>query len=285
MEYSKIAEALFTRRELKRLLHKSCSRLQQELERKDFSTVTFYSFDVARIYRLLGEREKAQSQYRKTLEYEEQSKYPWIHIRVNCLIALGRKEEARETALNNPYPTKRWLARVYQGIGDHTLAQSLYTELAAEHSKEADESTYFQPQLFQYASDFWEKAHNMREARTYNQKALEAWERIGPEKESLHSIERAWLHEEIGYIYQKAGNSEAAMDYYRKAWTYYREAYMVDVTATGANQVDGDWDFYAPWFSEQIPHDIVFEFRCEHPMRYDQRRMRYRKLSLEESTS
>jgi tetratricopeptide (TPR) repeat protein len=285
MEYSEIIVTLFTRRELERLLNKSCSRLQQNLERRDFSTVTFYSFDITRLYQFLGKKGKTQFQFEKTLEYEEQSKYPWINIRVKCLIALRRKEEARETALNSPYPTKHWLATVYEELGDHDLAQTLYAELAAEHSREADESTYFQPQLLQYASDFWEKAHNMKEAQRYNQKAVEAWERIGPEKESLRPIERAWLHEEIGYIYQKAGNSETAMDCYRKAWAYYREAYTEDREATVDHQFDGDWDFYAPWFSEQIPHDIVFEFRCEHPMRYDQRRMRYRKLSLGEIIS
>ncbi|MGC1120423.1 MAG: hypothetical protein WBA22_04955 [Candidatus Methanofastidiosia archaeon] len=285
MEYSGIVEALFTKRELERILHKSCSRLQQELKGKDLSIATFYSFDIARIYQFLGEPEKAQSQYGRTLEYVNQSKHQWTGIRVKCLIALGRKEEAREIALNDSYPTKRWLATVYEELGDFDLSQTLYAELAAEHSKEADESTYFQPQRFQYASDFWEKAHNTKEARKYNLKAVEAWERMGFEEESLVSIEEAWLHEEVGYIYQEAGGFDTAMDYYRKAWGYYREAYMIDVTATGANQVDGDWDFYAPWFSVQIPHDIVFEFRCEHPMRYDQRRMRYRKLSLKESTS
>ncbi|MBU7023689.1 MAG: tetratricopeptide repeat protein [Theionarchaea archaeon] len=255
------------------------------MERKDFSTVTFYSFDIARLYQLLGEKEKTQSQFEKTLEYEEQSRYPWINIRVKCLIALRRKEEARETALNGPYPTKHWLATVYEEIGDYDRAQTLYAELAAEYSREADESTYFRPQLLQHASDFWEKAHNMKEARTYNQKAVEAWERIGPEKESLRPIERAWLHEEVGYIYQKVGNSETAMDYYRKAWAYYREAYTEDREATIDHQFDGDWDFYAPWFLEQIPCNIVFKFSCEHPMKYDQRRMKYRKLSLKESIS
>jgi tetratricopeptide (TPR) repeat protein len=285
MEYSKAVEALFTKRELERLLNKSCYRLEQKLKVKNFSTATFYSFDIARIYQFLGETERAQSQFEKTLEYEEQSKHPWNGTRVMCLIALGRKEEARETALNSPYPTKRWLATVYEELGDHELAQTLYAELAAEHSREADESTYFQPQLFQYASDFWEKAHNMVEARVYNQKAVEAWERIRSEEESHISIERAWLHEEVGYIYQKAGNSETAVDYYRKAWAYYREAYTIDVDATDVNQLDGDWDFYVPWFLEQIPHNIVFKFRCEHAMKYDQRRMRYRKLSLKESIS
>ncbi|MGC1122360.1 MAG: tetratricopeptide repeat protein [Candidatus Methanofastidiosia archaeon] len=285
MEYSKTVEALFTKRELERLLHKSRYRLEQKLEVKNFSTATFYSFDIARIYQFLGETEKAQSQFEKTLEYEEQSKHPWNGTRVMCLIALGRKEEARETALNDPYPTKRWLATVYEELGDYDLAQTLYAELAAGLSREADESTYFQPQRFQYASDFWEKAHNNEEAQTYNQKAVEAWERVGPKNESLHSIERAWLHEEIGYICQKAADSETAMDHYRKAWDDYREAYMIDVDATEVNQLDGDWDSYSEWFFVQIPHSIIFEFSCEHAMRYDQRRMRYRKLSLKESTS
>ncbi|MBU7039064.1 MAG: tetratricopeptide repeat protein [Theionarchaea archaeon] len=283
MEYSEIVEALFTKRELKRLLQKSCSELQQELERKDFSIATFYSFDIVRLYQFLGEPEKAQSQCEKTLEYIEQSKHQWREIRRKCLIALGRKEEAREVVLNDPYPTKNLLAHLYEELGDYDLAQDFYTELATGQSREADESTYFRPQLFQYASDFWEKAGNMKEARTYNQKAVEVWERIGPEKESLRPIERAWLHEEVGYIYQKAGNFEAAMDYYRKAWVYYKEAYTEDLEATVDHLFDGDWDFYAPWFLEQIPHDIVFEFRCEHPMRYDQRRMRYRKLSTRKS--
>ena len=285
MEYSKMVKALFTKRELERLLQKSCYRLQQELKRKDFSIVAFYGHDVARIYQLLGEVEKAQSYYEKTLGYVGQSKYQWLWIRQKCLIALGRSEEAKKVALNDPHITKYGLARLYEEIGDHAPAETLYAELAAQHSKKADESTYFNPQRYQYASDLWEKAHNMKEARIYNQKAVEAWETIGPEKESLHSIEKAWLHEEVGYIYQKAGNSKTAMDYYRKAWAYYREAYTIDVTATETNQVDGDWDFYAPWFSVQVPVDIVLKFRCEHPMKYDQRRMKYRKLSLKEKPS
>ncbi|MBU7018741.1 MAG: hypothetical protein HXS44_14620 [Theionarchaea archaeon] len=285
MECSRIVEALFTRQKLERILHKSCSRLQQELEGKDLSIAVFYSFDIARIYQFLGEPHKAQSQYKRTVEYLEQSKHKWTGIRVKCLIALRRKEEAREIALNDSCLTKNWLATVYEELGDFDLSQILYSELAAEHSREADESTYFQPQRFQYASDFWEKARNAKEARKYNLRAVEAWERMGSGEKSLVSIEEAWLHEEVGYIYQKAGGFDTAMDYYRKAWAYYREAYMIDVTATDVNQLDGDWDFYAPWFSVQIPRNIVFGFRCEHPMRYDQRRMRYRKLSLEESTS
>jgi tetratricopeptide (TPR) repeat protein len=285
MEYSEIVKALFTKRELERILHKSLSRLQRELEEKDFSFATFYSFDVARIYRFLGEGEKAQAQYEVTLEYEEQSKHPRLWIKQECLIALGRKEEGRKVALSNPYSSKHGLALMYEEIGDHDLAQTLYAELAAEHSREADESTYFQPQRFQYASDFWEKAGNMRESRIYNQKAVETWGRVGPEEESPVSVKEAWLHEEVGYIYQKAGNPETAMNYYRKAWAYYRKAYMIDVAATETNQVDGDWDFYVPWFSVQIPSLIVFKFSCEHAMKYDQRRMKYRKLSLRESTS
>ena len=167
-------------------------------------------------------------------------------------------------------------------MGNHDIAQEIYTELAIEQSKKADESEFLQPLFLQHASDLWEKAHKMKKARTYNQKAVEAWERIGIEEESLVSIEKAWMHEEVGYIYQKADNSETAMDFYRKAWAYYREAYTIDVTATETNLVDGDWDFYAPWFFVQIPVDIVFKFRCEHPMKYDQRRMKYRKIRLKE---
>jgi tetratricopeptide (TPR) repeat protein len=285
VEYSEMIEALFTKRELERILHKSLSRLEKELEEKDYSFATFYSFDIARIYRFLGEREKAQVQYDVTLEYEEQSKHPRLWIKQECLIALGRNEEGRKVALNDSHSSKHGLALMYEEIGDYDLARTIYLELAAKHSKEADGSTYFQPQLFQYASDFWEKAGNKGESRVYNQKAVEAWERVRSGEESHISIERAWLHEEVGYIYQKAGNPETAIEFYRKAWACYREAYMVDVTATGANQEDGDWDFYVPWFSVQIPTLIVFEFSCEHPMRYDQRRMRYRKLSLKESTS
>jgi hypothetical protein len=285
MEYSEVVKALFTRQELERLLQKSRHGLQEDLKGHNFSGAAFYSLDMARLHRFLGEPEKAQSQYEKTLEYVEQSEYPWLWTRLECLIALGRKEEAREITLNNPRLWKNGLATVYEELGDHDLAQTLYAELAAEHSKEADESTYFQPQQFQYASDFWEKAGNLKKARSYNQKAVEAWQRTSPEKESLRPIERAWLHEEIGYIYWKTGNSETARGYYRKAWAYYREAYTEDREATVDHQFDGDWDFYAPWFSVQIPHNIVLKFRCEHPMRYDQRRMRYRKLSLRESVS
>jgi tetratricopeptide (TPR) repeat protein len=283
MEHSEIVKALYTKRELERNLHKSCYRLHESLERKDFSVAAFYSLDVAHIYQFLGEIGKAQSHYEKTLEYVGQSKYQWYDIREKCLIALGRIEEVREIVLNDPHITKRGLAGLYEKIGDYDLAQELYEELAQEHSKKADESTFFQPQKLQYASDLWEKARKTNETRTYNQKAVKAWQRISSIKKSLASIEEAWLCEEVGYIYQKADNLKTAMNYYQKAWAHYRKAYTEDITATGAHQVDGDWDYYVEWFSMQIPGNVVLTFRSEHPMKYDQRRMKYRKLSLKEN--
>ena len=284
MEHSEIVKTIYTKRELERNLHRSCYRLQEELKRKDFSGAAFYSLDVAIIYQFLGEIRKAQCQYEKTLEYVRESEYKWLSIREKCLIALGRIEEAREIALNDPHTTKRGLASLYEEIGDYDLAQELYTELAQEYSKKAHESTFFQPQKLQYASDLWEKACNTKETREYNQEAVEAWERISSLERSLVSIEEAWLHEEVGHIYQKADNLETALNYYQKAWAHYRKAYTEDVTATGAHQIDGDWDSYVEWFSVQIPRNVVLTFRTEHPMKYDQRRMKYRKLSLRENS-
>jgi len=39
---------------------------------------------------------------------------------------------------------------------------------------------------------------------------------------SLHSIEEAWLFEEVGYIYEKAGEFEKALEYYKMAEAKYR---------------------------------------------------------------
>ena len=64
--------------------------------------------------------------------------------------------------------------------------------------------------------------------------ARKAWEKMKDDMESLHTIEKAWLYEEVGYIYEKAGKFETAMNYYEKAQANYERAYTEDVTSAGA---------------------------------------------------
>ena len=98
---------------------------------------------------------------------------------------------------------------------------------------------------------------------------------------SLHPIEEAWLYEEVGYIYEKAGNLRTALEYYREAESKYKQAYIEDADSTEANQLDGDWDDYWGFFVHQIPDFRLIYFCLDGSEENDYRRIKCRILSLE----
>jgi tetratricopeptide (TPR) repeat protein len=70
----------------------------------------------------------------------------------------------------------------------------------------------------------------------------------------LNSYILSWLWnnlkklEEVGYIYEKAGKFETAIEYYEKAKQMYELAYEEDPASVYTHQIDGDWDYYKEIF-------------------------------------
>ena len=281
MKNIEILRTLFTEQELKKNLKKAQRKLQKELLDRDCRMAAFCSLDVAHIYDLLEEREKAEYYYRTTLKYLDHAKYQPLWIRIECLHALKRHEEALHTILDDPHPAQLELARLYESTGSHDIAQEIYIELAIEQSKKADESEFLQPLFLQHASDLWEKAQNIENAYKYNERAVEVWEEMKNMQLSLHTIEEPWLYEEVGYIYEKAGKFSTAHEYYKKAESKYELAYTVDVTSAEANYADGDWDYYIGCFYFQLPEIRMIELSFEYFIKFDFKRIKYRYLALE----
>ena len=288
-----IFRKLFAEGELEELLEKAFETLRKYTEmienpEKDsfnqaYRMAVFYSLDIAHIYDLLGDREKAEKHYRATIEYLDCADFQPLWIRIECLDVLGKHKEALEAALDDSHYTKLGLAKLYEKAGKHDVAREIYTELAMEQSKKAIKSKFLPLLFLQHASDLWARAQRTEEARKYNERAVKAWERMKDRIErSLHTIEEAWLFEEVGYIYEQAGKIEIAINYYKKAKAEYELAYTEDFTATGAHQVDGDWDYYARCFYFQLPEILKIELSLEYSMMFDFRRIKYRMLNLEE---
>ncbi|KYK35781.1 MAG: hypothetical protein HXS46_17035 [Theionarchaea archaeon] len=275
---------LFTEQELNAILQKAHNSLQKELNDKDYRMAAFYSLDIAHIYDLLGDREKAEQHYRITTEYLDCADFQPLWIRLECLRALGKLEEAVKAALSNPSHSKIELAELYKEAGKHDIARKIYAELATRQFCNPDRlENFIYPQYLQHISNLWERAQNAEKAREFNESAREAWEKVEAKLEKhLYPIEKAWLNEGVGYIYEKACNFEKAMDYYQKAGEEYDLANMEKYRASSeTHQVDGDWDHYAIYFYTQLPETLMINF-LEYFMKFNFRRIKYRILMLEE---
>lgn len=284
MEKTKILRMLFTQEELKEYLRKTYKELQEESHNGDYVMSSYYSLDLARIYEIMGFTKKSNKYYESALEYLDYTGFQSLTIRFECLLALGRPEEALEIAQNSNRCRRPKLASLYEENGKFEVAQRLYTELAEEKSKEINENYFFRPHLLQEVSDLWNRARNTREASIYNLKAEKEWEDMKDNIQSpLKPIEKAWLYEEVGYIYEKASQFGTAMEYYKKAEFMYEKGYTEDPDGTLINQVDGDWDYYKEhFFYLQFLGFPMYKLRVEHMMKYDHRRIRYRILNLKE---
>ena len=175
------------------------------------------------------------------------------------------------------------LARLYEEVGRVKEALLLYSGLATNRLMISRFCSFLQPHYLQEAADLREKAHDFEMSHIYNQRAIETWgEMEGNIEKPLVPIEEAWLYEEVGYIYERAGEYKTALKYYNRAESTYELAYTEDLTSTGAHQVDGDWDYYFRFFAKQIPDFRLLYFHSDSLEENDYRRMKYRILNVRE---
>ena len=281
-----IIKNLYTRKELQQKISE-CLQDYKKFKSKNYYTLMAYlNSDIAHFYELLGDKKKRNLYYEKIIDmwHDHPEKFVGLEC-VSALSALQRSEEALYIVLSNP---KGWgvetLARLYEEVGRKKEAIVIYSSLAIYSSKFSEAYyPFWQPHYLQEASDIWEKIESPDHAQKYNQKAVAAWEDLKDNiQRSLALIEEAWLCEEVGYIYEKAGKFETAMDYYQKAQSKYQKAHTEEPHIVGAHQIDGDWNRYFEFFIRQIPDFDFIHFRFEHPEDNDYRRMKYRILNLEE---
>ena len=279
-----IFRTLFTEEELKQLLNKARENLSKELKGKNYWTAACLSFDLARIYTILQNEKESKHYYRVTLEYLDRADFQSLWMRVECLRALGKNEKALETVLSNPPHNQRKLAEFYSKLGKSKISQQLYVESAKKESLNPDEMENFMyPQWLQYISDLWEKANNNEKKREYNQMALKMWEETENIMNNLYPIEKAWMYEGIGYIYEKADNVVKAMNYYKRAKKEYELACKKEYLASSeTHHIDGDWDYYMKFFYFQLPEILMINLLVDHFMKVHLRRIEYRIISLKE---
>ena len=174
------------------------------------------------------------------------------------------------------------LCHLYRELGKEYEARLLYAGLA-NHSVALSEAYHFwRPHNLQDAANLWERTKHPEKAQLLNQRAVEAWEKMKGDRD-YDPIEKAWLYEEVGYIYEKTGKFETAMTYYQKAKSKYERAYTSKYLAsTESNQVDGDWERYKGHFILQIPDFRLINFDSDSSQGNDCRRIKYRILNLKE---
>lgn len=284
MKSIEILRSLFAEEELRKNLQEALMNIAGELNEKDYRIAAFYSLDVAHMYDFLGDREKAEEYYRATIEYLNQADFQPLWIRLSCLRALGRYEEAIEAAMSSPHHSKIELAELYREAGNLSIAQEIYAELASKQICEQDVLELFlYPQCLQHISDLWEKAADTKKAREYNGRAIKEWEKIEDNRgKRLYPIEKAWLYEGVGHMYEKACDFRKAMIYYQRAREKYYQANKEEYRASSeTHHDDGDWDYYARYFYTQLPETLMIKFH-EYFMKYNFRRITYRILNLED---
>ncbi len=281
-----IVKKLYMQEELKHKIEQHITELRRSQTEKDFRSIASVCYDIGCLYEILGEEEKSRYYYQKIVD--EWNAHPGevpYYICVNALEALNRPEEALQIILTHPRNwDPRTLAHFYEKLRRKEEAALIYAGLSYYSYKLSEAYYHFwRPHYLQEGVDLCEKAGLSERARIYNKRAIEAWEEMKDNiGRSLHSIEEAWLYEEVGYIYEKAGKFEPALEYYKRSEARYEQAYTEDVASTKANQIDGDWDDYWGFFVEQIPDFRLIYFRSDGPEENDYRRIRYRILNLKE---
>lgn len=177
MKSMKILRKLFKEQELKENLRKAHNRLLEELDKNDYRIAAFYSFDIAHIYELLGNKKKAKEYYNNTLRYLDQADFQPHWIKLGSFYALGKLEEGLKAELSERCPSKFWLAFFHDKMNNYESARQIYCNLAAKKFWNPDENEDFlYPHFLQEVSDLLAKAQNAQEARKYNQLAVKAWE-------------------------------------------------------------------------------------------------------------
>ena len=280
-----IIKKLYTQEELEGKIVEYNEKYEKYKGKNDYELMASRCYDIGCLFELLGEKEKSDYYYQKIVHdwHAYPDKIPY-YICVNALKALKRPEEAFEMILTH---AKSWdliaLARLYEEVGRVKEALLLYSGLATNRLMISRFCSFLQPHYLQEAADLREKAHDFEMSHIYNQRAIETWgEMEGNIEKPLVPIEEAWLYEEVGYIYERAGEYKTALKYYNRAESTYEIAYTEDLTSTGAHQIDGDWDYYFRFFAKQIPDFRLLYFHSDSLEENDYRRMKYRILNVRE---
>ena len=201
------------------------------------------------------------------------------------MLILGKIDDALKIMLENPHECSLFLlAEMYKNLGRKPEAQLIYSDISYFYYRlSSGYHLLWQPHYIQAGSDYCLRAQLVNRTKTYNQKAVESWEKMKPMIEKKVPVEKAWLYEEIGYIYEKANRLIDAIKYYQKAQKHYESAYTDRFTdSTEINYLDGDWPIYNELFPSQIPDYRLIYFRADGYEKNDFRRMKYRILILKE---
>ena len=281
-----VVKRLITPEETLSKIDEHMKEYEESRIRNDYRSLISVSYDIACLYELSEDREKSDYYYQKVVD--EWSAHPDKFAESTYISALERlhmPKEALNVVLTNP---RKWgietLARLYDELGRHEEALLLHAGMARCSYKITQvHHPFWRPHYLQEAADLRERAQHVEMAHIYNQRAVAAWEEVKDNiGRHLELIEEAWLFEEVGYIYDKAGKFDIAKEYYDRSESKYKLAYTEDPTATGAHQVDGDWDNYWGFFVHQIPDFRLIYFRSDGPEENDYRRIKYRILNLQE---
>jgi tetratricopeptide (TPR) repeat protein len=263
------------------------TKYEQFKTENSYASMISECYDIARLFELLEEKEKSRYHYQKIVD-------EWILHReevpdalcVNALKALDKPEEALRVVLIHPRSWRPFvLADLYEKMGKIEEAHLIYAGIS-HCSYELSEAycSFWQPHYLQEAADLCEMGKDLKRSTIYNQKAVKAWEKMKNRIEKhLEPIEEAWLYEEVGYIYQKTGSFEMAVDYYKAGEVQYKVAYTEDAISTRTNQIDGDWNDYLRFFAKQVPDFRLIYFRSDGSEENDYRRIKYRILNLRET--
>ncbi|MBU7043241.1 MAG: hypothetical protein HXS47_06580 [Theionarchaea archaeon] len=285
--HKKLIQKLFTESELEDIIKRASHRCHSELAERQFRMAAFYNLDVAHAHDLLDDISTAHQNYELTIQYLNQDQHQPIWIRLECLYRLGKTKEALEAGIKEGC-TELAVASLHENAGLYSEAQKLYKTIAQTYTWKPEYTRdHLFPLFLQHHSDLWAKAQNMEKTLYYNEKAHEKWEKIKDNlPENLVPIEKGWLYEEIGHIYERAHSYNEAMAYYEKALEYYLLANTEEyLPSSDTNIDDGDWEDYAIEFLFQLPEIKIIKIFIDRFVLYNPRRVKYRILNLKEKRS
>lgn len=281
-----IIKKLYTKKELEYKIDQYKEKLRKFKAKKDYQIIAPIYYDLGCLYEILKKEEASKDCYQKIVDkwnaYPDEVPY---HICVNALELLERPYEALQIVLTYPRNWNlRTLAHFYEQLGRKKEAILLFAGLSYYFYKLSEAYyPFWQPHYLQEGADLCERAGLFERSRIYTQGAVVSWDQMKNNiGKPLHFIEKAWLYEEIGYIYERFGKLETAMEYYRKTKIEYKEAYTKDIKSTEANQINGDWGEYWEFFTQQISDIRLIHFYFDSSEENDYRRIKYRILNLEE---
>ncbi len=285
-----IIKKLYTREELEGKIERYMKEYEKHENKNEYKYMASTCSEIACIHEILEDKEKSNYYYEKIVEI--QNAHPDEFVDLECISALRRlqrSEEALKMVLSDP---KSWgvetLAHLYEDVGRKEESIIIYSGLAhCAYELHRVCSPFWKPHYLREAADLHEKAQNYDRVSEYTKAAVEEWEKNKDTIDnSLYVIEEAWLNEEVGYIYEKAGQLDVAMEHYQKAKSRYELAYTEEhVSSTEVRYVEffSDWwSKYYDFFIRQIPDFRLIHFKYESDMANDRRRITYRILNLEE---